>query len=365
MTAPAPSLEDARYKTQEQERKLAEGPSAPVKLWERLSARPWIAHWIRTFERFSDRLGDQFAAAITYFSFLSLVPVLMLGFSIAGFVLAGQPTLLNELKTSIGSTLSAAGGDTGKNLTELIDKAVQARLSVGIVALVVGLYTGLGWMGNIRQAIQAQWRPQWEQDPQAKDSFLVGKGKDLLGLAVLGLASIISVVLTTIGSTLTDTIARWVGLADAGWFTTLLRVVPIMLALGVSTLLFYFAYRWLPDDDRIPRKYVLRGAIGAAVLFELLKLLVSLLVKQFSSSPTAAVFGSVIALLAFLNLVVRMVLIVAAWIATAVPDPEPKSADEVAVVIQPQYKVVAVEPLLGGLGVGVAAGWLARTLKRG
>ena len=40
-------------------------------------AIPSVAHIIRAVDRFNDRLGSQFGAAITYFSFLSLIPILM------------------------------------------------------------------------------------------------------------------------------------------------------------------------------------------------------------------------------------------------------------------------------------------------
>ena len=36
-----------------------------------------IAHVMRAAERFNDRMGNQFGAAITYFSFLSMIPILM------------------------------------------------------------------------------------------------------------------------------------------------------------------------------------------------------------------------------------------------------------------------------------------------
>ncbi len=47
------------------------------RLIERIKAWPSVAHLLRAAERFNDRLGSQFGAAITYFSFLSLIPILM------------------------------------------------------------------------------------------------------------------------------------------------------------------------------------------------------------------------------------------------------------------------------------------------
>jgi membrane protein len=55
---------------------------------EKVQRNPIIAHLLRAAERFNDRMGNQFGAAITYFSFLSMIPILMVSFAAAGFVLA-------------------------------------------------------------------------------------------------------------------------------------------------------------------------------------------------------------------------------------------------------------------------------------
>ncbi len=59
--------------------------------FSRVLRRPIVRHGIKSFERFSARLGWQFAGALTYFSLLALVPILMVAFSVAGFVLASRP----------------------------------------------------------------------------------------------------------------------------------------------------------------------------------------------------------------------------------------------------------------------------------
>ena len=69
-------------------------------------AIPFIAHLIRTAQRFTDRMGNQFGAAITYFSFLSLIPVLMFSFAAAGFVLASNPELLEKLIRGISANIT-------------------------------------------------------------------------------------------------------------------------------------------------------------------------------------------------------------------------------------------------------------------
>lgn len=43
----------------------------------RVWRRPGVRHLVEGLGRYNDRMGTQFAGAITYFSFLALVPILM------------------------------------------------------------------------------------------------------------------------------------------------------------------------------------------------------------------------------------------------------------------------------------------------
>ncbi len=365
MAAKNPTLTDAAIQTDAVE--LAAHDPGPIgkvtALWGRISKLHFVAHLIRMFLRFTDRLGTQFAAAITYFSFLSLVPLMMVGFATAGFVLANQPDLIQSLKDEVNKIFAAGGGEMATNLSSLIDRVIADRFAVGGVALAIALYTGIGWMGNLRQAIRAQWRPKWEQDPSEIENFFVALAKDLLSLVVLGLGIIVSVALTAISASATTLVAGWFGLDDVTWVMTVLRIVPIVLAIVASTGIFYFLYSYLPRPKGLaPKRTILAGSIIAATVFEILKLALSLLFRLFSGSPTAAVFGSVIALLLFMNVVAQVVLMLAAWIATKVPV-EDTMPEELAVVIRPEYRVRSLPAVAGALGAGAAVGWLARTLR--
>ena len=122
-------------------------------LAERIQQFPMVAHLIRATERFNDRMGNQFGAAITYFSFLSMIPILMVSFAAAGFVLASHPTLLQDIFNKILNNVSDPTLAT--TLKSTINTAVQQRTTVGIVGLLIALYSGVNWMGNLREAIRA------------------------------------------------------------------------------------------------------------------------------------------------------------------------------------------------------------------
>ncbi|MGH3493502.1 MAG: inner membrane protein YhjD, partial [Sciscionella sp.] len=60
----------------ERERPAARG-DAVSRLIASLRRRPWIDHMWRANEAFGERNGNQYGAAITYFSLLSLAPLIL------------------------------------------------------------------------------------------------------------------------------------------------------------------------------------------------------------------------------------------------------------------------------------------------
>ena len=92
----------------------------------------WLDHLVRAGERYTERHGDHYAAAVTYFSVLSLVPLLMIAFAIAGFVLRAQPDLLAKLQDSI---TKAVPGELGETLNGIVDTAIQSAGTVGAIGL--------------------------------------------------------------------------------------------------------------------------------------------------------------------------------------------------------------------------------------
>jgi membrane protein len=130
---------------------------------ERMKQRPWLAHLLRAFEHFNLRLGIQLGAAVTYYSVLAVVPVLMLGFSITGFVLTiVRPDLVEPLASAIADTLGSADPAAKDNIKALMERALGSYTAIGIVGLATALYSGAGWMGTLRDAIRAQWRQDFD-----------------------------------------------------------------------------------------------------------------------------------------------------------------------------------------------------------
>jgi membrane protein len=119
---------------------------------------------------------------------------------------------------------------------------------------------------------------------------------------------------------------------------------------------------------KVPRRALVRGAIFAAVGFELLKFaLTNGLSSLVSGGASGAVFGPIIGLLAFFNLVATLVLFVAAWTSTSEGGPQKKDADdddgnrvqEPAVIVREVVSRPKAGVLLG-VGAVLGFGWSRR-----
>jgi membrane protein len=270
----------------------------------------WFDHVMRAQERYQGSKGDFYAAGITYFTIFALFPLLMVAFSIAGFVLASQPDLLAEVTDKIKSTVS---GDLGNQLVQLMDSAIESRTSVGIIGLATAAWAGLGWMANLREALSQMWG-FLRQDTAG---FVRTKLSDLLAIVGLFGAIILTVALTALGSSgLMKQVVKWLGLQDFPGISIGLRVASIAVSILVSWLLFTWMIARLPRES-VGLRSAARAGLMVAVAFEVFKLVASIYLKSVVTGPAGATFGPVLGLMVFAYITARMILFATAWAATA------------------------------------------------
>lgn len=279
-----------------------------------IQQRPMIAHLLRAVERFNDRLGNQFGAAITYFSFLSMIPILMLSFAAAGFVLVSHPTLLQDIFSKILQNVSDP--TLASTLKSTINTAVQQRTTVGIVGLFVALYSGINWMGNLREAIRAQSRDVWERKPQDQEKIWIKYFRDFVSLIGLLVALVITLSITSAAGSAQQMIISALYLDTIEWLKPVWHLVGLGISMLANYLLFFWIF-WRLPRHRPRRKALIRGTFIAAIGFEVIKIVMTYTLPSLVTSPSGAAFGSVLGLLAFFYFFARLTLFCAAWIATA------------------------------------------------
>lgn len=284
-----------------------------------LLARLQATHAWRSWTRYGSSRGNILAGGVAYLGFFSIIPALVLGFAVFGFVLRSQPDLFDRVVASISQTLPGIVRDE-VNPNGLIDASApptpNALTVTGVISLVTLLLGGLGWLDALREAMRAVFG-----QPPLKTSFVKAKLRDLLVLATLGLALLASGLLSTVVNAVGPWLLHVVHLGgDADVLgPVLLSAATLAVVFLVDLLIMLIVLRLLSGVD-LPRSDLLHGAVFGAVGLGVLKLASGLLLKSAASKPLLAAFAVIIGLLVLINLISRVMLLAAAWAATRADD---------------------------------------------
>ncbi|MBA2531017.1 MAG: YihY/virulence factor BrkB family protein [Nocardioidaceae bacterium] len=289
-----------------------------------------LDHAVRAVRQYVEVQGSVLAGGITYYGYLSVFPVLVLGFAVVGFVTNGDQGASQVVTDAMNSVLPGlVGTDDG----QLSLSAVQgAAGTVGVIGVATLLYTGLGWLSAVRHSLQDVFTlPQ-----ESARNFVVGKAVDLSTLAILGAVLVVSVALSTGVTSFTDELLDVLSLDHVPGMGLVVRGIALLLGVISSGVLFFVMFRLLPRPD-LPRKALLRGAFVAAAGFEALKLLATSLIRFVSDFPATALFGTSLVLLVWINYFARVTIIGAAWAVTT----------EQALEVLPELRAEARSPAEG------------------
>ncbi|WP_433606319.1 inner membrane protein YhjD [Prescottella agglutinans] len=283
--------------------------AAPSFLDKQRAARPWLDHLVRAGGRYQHQKGDHYAAGITYFTILAIVPILMVAFAIAGFVLAGRPEWITEIQDQVSKNMPGGLGDT---VNSLIDSAIASRAGVGVLGLLFAAYAGLGWMANLRDALTAMWEHKHEPD-----GFVATKLRDLVALLGLGLAMVVTFGLSALSNgPIAQRVVGWLGLEGVTGIGVALRIATLTVSVLATWALLTWVIARLPREPVTVRSAV-RAAFGAAIVFEIFRQVGAIYLTAISKGPAGVAFGPILGLLVFSNLTARLILFATAWAATA------------------------------------------------
>jgi membrane protein len=294
--------------------------SEPAKpgILDRLRARlGWFDHVMRGYQRFDERNGGFFAAGLTYYTIFALFPLLMVGFAAFGFLLSRRPELLHTIDDHVRSSVSGA---LSQQLLDLMNSAIEARTSVGIIGLATAAWAGLGWISHLRAAVTQMW---WDQRIDSP-GFVRNKLSDLVAMLGTFAVMLATVALSTLGHEAPmAAVLRWLGIPEFSVFDWLFQLFSIAISVFVAWLLFTWMIARLPRE-KVNLVDSMRAGLLAATGFELFKQVASLYLRVVLRSPAGAAFGPVLGLMVFAYITAYLVLFATAWAATASDDPRAK-----------------------------------------
>lgn len=250
---------------------------------DRLAARsPFLAHVFRMQDHYTLHRGNLAAGGATYFAFLSFFPLLAVSFAVVGQLSQIYPDAQEDFVEALSGVLPGIVSVEPEPGTIALSEIADNAPAIYTVGLLTALYSGLNWISKLRDGLnQTLGLPATEAR-----NIVVGKLTDLLTLVVLGVVLIASVSIGSIPVALGSTILEALGLTS--WFGgAVLTVLSMAVGVAVSTVLFWSVYRLLPKPE-LPARSLWRGALLAAVGFEIIKQLASLVLRGASSVPVAS-----------------------------------------------------------------------------
>lgn len=241
-------------------------------------------------KKYGDDQGSSLAALITYYSFLSLFPLLLVLVTILGILVGGSSSIADHVKSSALGQFPVIGPEL---------KGHIGSLHGNPLALVVGL-VGLVW-GSLgaSQAGQYAMAQVWNIPMVERPGFAPRLARSLLLLLCLGVFLVVSTALS--------------GFATfAGSQGTAVRAGTAVLSVIVDFGLFLAAFRILTHKE-VPTRDLVSGAVAGGIAWAVLQLAGTALVghELRHMDQTYSVFASVLGLLWWLYLSAQVVLYVA------------------------------------------------------
>ncbi len=232
--------------------------------------------------KYFDDQGALQAATLTYYAFVAIFPLMLLGTSILGFVLSGNPGLRDAIVDSALGQFPIIGDELGR--PDGLQGSVTG-ITVGVLAAVYGAM-GLG------QALQNLQHLAWSVPRNSRPNPFKARVKTL-GLLVLAGTALLAVSVLSILISTTDLLVTWG--AQEKW---LVIALTVLLVGAFLTLLFRFS----ATGEHSSLKRAAPGGFTLAVMWQALQFGGAAYVNRVlvDTSSMTKTFGLVLGLLGFL-----------------------------------------------------------------
>lgn len=258
-------------------------------------ARRTIHFLRRLYGAWRQDQGSRMAAALAFYTFLALAPLVMLAVLIAG-LLFGEAAAREEIIQRTRETIGPLGAEV---VQEILHNA--GRLREGIVSLGIGLLALLFGASRAFQELQAGLS-RILTGPREMAGGRKGILRRLVSFGLVLSVSLGLVLLMIVGMAL-DATGRHLGLPSGRAFA---RILDYLVTLGLGAFLLSLLYRFVPTG-RAAWRDVWIGASLSAVLFVLGRFLVSLTIERTTSGSPYGVAGLIVVILIWLYLSARII----------------------------------------------------------
>jgi len=290
----------------------------------------------RVFNKLSkDNIGV-LASIVSWNVLASLVPIMVGLIAISGFILRGNPSAQQSVITHLSAALQ--GVLKPPELKNLVAATTQHTGILGIIGLLGVLWGGSSVGGAISTVFQAVFEVNGR-------SFIKEKLIDI-GMIFVFTALLIVIILGTTAGALVKKLFTSFSLPSLATFA-----IGTVISLFAAFLLFASIYMVFPNvEARFKRVSAVKGALAAAVLFEILTYIWPLYSHFAHFSSHGALLGAIAVLMAWIYFFAITMLLGAEVVAFGAIDEAKAQQEEVGPEPEasvPQHTVLRDQPEQG------------------
>jgi membrane protein len=298
---------------------LRERFDEPIERATRLTRRTLAWFPIRVWRHFLQHNGFLLAAGISYQSLFTIFAAIYLGFAIVGTWLGGDAQAVEQLIDLINSYIPNLISDHGlvrpEQVQEIADSAGGLLTVTGLIALVVIIWTAIGFVTYARRAVRDTFGL-----PYDSRSYVLLKARDLLAALVFGVALVAGSVLVQVTTWALDLVTHLIGwTTDSTLSNVVVRVLTLLVAFAINALALALLFRFLTGTSLRWRRIWPGSLLGGGAL-AVLQVGAGLLLIYTPSNPLLATFAIFIGFLLWFRVNGIVILVAAAWISVATSD---------------------------------------------
>lgn len=292
---------------------------APIERAAEITRRTMRTFPIRVWRHFLQNNGFLLAASLSYQSLFTMFAVLYTAFASVGLWLGASDVaiarMIDLINGAIPNLISEHGLATPDAVSEIATESGGVLLATGGAALIVALWTAIGFVTFARRAVRDIFGLPFD-----RRNYVLLKARDLLAALLFGLAQVLAVLLGVIGTGALRRILSLLGAEDVSvWSNVLSQTGSLLLSFAVNAVALAMLVRFL-TGIQLPWRTIWPGAILGGAVLALLQVGAGLLFLYSPTNPLLATFSVIIGFLLWFRLVAIVILVAAAWIAVSASD---------------------------------------------
>lgn len=245
-----------------------------------------------TYKEWNDDDPWRMSATMSYYAIFSLPGLLMIVITVAGWAF-GDDAVQGELSEQISEMI---GPEAAKNVEAMISNVHETENSTwgAIIGIATIIFGATGFFYQLQKSLNQVWDVEVKQEGIKR--LLLDRVMSFSVILIIGFLLLISLVLTTALSALSDFILQYL----PSYLYYFFYVVEFLISYGLITLLFGMIYKILPDVN-IQWRTVWVGAAVTAVLFVIGKFAMGIYFGNTDPGSAYGAAGSLILILLWVS----------------------------------------------------------------